>query len=554
MRILPALRSLFTRTSTTERRALERAVAPLRERAAAAVAMERQLSGLPESSQAALRADLDVLEQSAPAPGSLWVEPSIMNSTLKDPAYAARFAAGPALTHPIDSVEGVWFSRRPLELRGADGTLHVLQDIGEYAKFVEAERRAAGMPVTDGTLQPVEMCFQGGGNLARRFPSVVEEAMAQGVVPTAFSGTSGGAFVAALLAAGAHPRQLEGLFDRLVGVVNQDLQSPFKGGLVKGARQYEILKEILKELTGFEDVTFGQLPARLRIYAAKTADSAPPAGADDFTNAANRTFVFSPETTRDTSVAGALATAMAIPGWNSASHMQDALTGRKVTLVDAGVINNYPVDLAPHDLFVVGLSATTPGALHPLEKKHTATPRPLPAGDLKAGSLLGNLRAALKIRSTNAVRATDFHKRTEPGPGELSIVLPTTTLDEPRLRDSFWRFRVKPPDERRDQQGREIARNLLRQTLHRLGDPTFSASNISTAVPAQLPFPRTVTAGGKRYEVTSGSRGLTFTPEDGGKARTVKRSQQQLEAMVIDANNFGHLDAALALLLRPREK
>jgi NTE family protein len=416
-----------------------------------------------------------------------------------------------------------------------------------YKAEVARNRAAAGLPEQGGEPIGIHATFQGGGGKGKRYAPALMELMQQGVVPTSASGSSVGAIAAAIVAAGADPAQL-GAFvtdPRIQGFFDLDL-SQNDGGLMNGNVAYEVLDDELRKLTGITDrpVTFRDLPMPLKVFAAKTADSDPAAG--DMTRVEDRLFEFSQETTPDTPVALAVRASMAIPGLYDPVQMVDPTTGRQVTLVDGGAIDNLPMAGNPDGLPEVGFSLAERNSNHPEADANNAPRGPLPAGNLEAGDILWNAFNGWDLMQSAGGSADDFRDRTRPQAGQFMLSLPTWNLDDPSQGNDTLGFGYDPEvDPILDGQTREVTRAALKDWLAVLTDPAARGTNVTATLPREVAFSTPVEVEGKRYTVDYDGGDHVSVVDQGGKKKDVKLGRERIESLWLDDQAYHDLSAQL---------
>ncbi|HVE83799.1 MAG TPA: patatin-like phospholipase family protein [Myxococcales bacterium] len=476
----------------------------------------------------------------APKPGTLWMDPRLQRGAQPS---ATRFPAGTPVTRPPRPEDALFAGGRTLALRGPDGKERTFKNADEYRKFVADTRAARGMPRKDGDLQGVHLTMMGGGGQGKRYLAAMNEMLELGVVPTSVSGTSAGSIGAALIAAGADPKR-----------VAQFMTDPRLQQNMNNANAYQTLDSVLRDITGIKDrpVTFADLKMPLQIAATTFSDTQPPAGRDDLTQAANRRFIFSQETTPNTPVALAVRASMAIPLVYDPVRMVDPTTGREMHLYDGGILDNLPTDTAPAGQPVVGLSLWDQGTLAPTGD-NVARPAPLPAGNIETttwGSGLRNANTAMDMVRQSARRADDYRDVTQPRPGQFHLGLPTWNLEDPRQRNTVLGFDWDPKvDPELDKQTTAVTRDFFRRFLGDIGDPRKAGTNTSTAAPADRSFERKVAVNGNEYTARyDGKNSLVFSRA--GERHLIRFTPAQAERMLLDHQTFGDMPGQLRHLLR----
>jgi NTE family protein len=204
------------------------------------------------------------------------------------------------------------------------------------------------------------------------YPGALQVLQSQGILPEIrnVAGTSAGSIVAAMIALGYTPGEMQDLMLDLDFKQFEDgsiLGGPerfFKRfGWFKGDYFLEWMQCRVKEKTGSPDATFADLhkdPTKYRDLFVMSTDLS-----------RRRSQVFSFETSPDLPVAQAVRASMSIPLFFEAFYIDDDLfgeTGAKQDLfVDGGVLDNYPIELFDQDginpqtlgLFLRNLEAPT---------------------------------------------------------------------------------------------------------------------------------------------------------------------------------------------------
>lgn len=522
--------------------------------------LQNELSGLPKGSPRYNEATRELAQSRAhlkdnygytepPKPGSLWVDPQFLSDQLVNGKVTAEnFPVQAADNTPPTTQEVLFGSGGPLKLVDASGAERSFDTMEAYQAFVAETRAATGMPRTDGEVQAVHMSMEGGGGKGKRYGAALSEMYAQGVVPTSFSGSSAGAIAASMAAAGADPVEMQRIVTdpQLQKLYDVDLKPP-DGGLMNGNAAFDFIDKQLAELTGIHDrpVTFADLKSPLYLTAVKMSDSQWPPGADP-TKVEDRMFIFSKETTPDTPVSLAVRASMAIPAAFDPVQMVDPMTGRKMTLVDGGTLDNLPMGYQKNDLPVIGMTLGEQASNHP--SKVGGQPKPLPSGNIDAGNLINNARYGYQMSKDGAGGSDDFRDRTQPGPGEFMLSLPTWNLQNPDQKNSTLGFGWDPKvDPVLDSQGREVTRNFLREYLDDLGQPGASGTNTPFTDPKDLSFTQDVHWRGKDYVATyTGGDKVSFVEKNGNHRFSANIDQKKVESLYIDAQSFGHFGPALA--------
>lgn len=545
--------------------------APFREALAEAQARKSELDALPvgdpripaaterlEAAEAKLFATSGFALDSVPAKGALWVDPQFMGDTIGTAPAITRGGTprGQPVLTPPEPLELLFGQQTVRATRGytfdtGGDVLHPdLQTAygpDDYMAQVAASREASGMPALDGEPIGVHVSFQGGGGRGKRYAPALMELMQHGVVPTSAAGTSVGSIAAALVAAGADPEQI-GAFvtDPRINEFFDFELPPDDGGLMNGAVVYSMLDEQLGLLTGITDrpVTFADLPMPLKVFAARMSDSE--AGENDLTEVGERLFEFSQELTPDTPVALAVRASMSLPGLYDPVQMVDPTTGRQISLVDGGTLDNLPVGNA-HGLPEVGLSLLGRNTNHPGSDANTKPRGPLPAGNLDAGGVVWNALNGWDLLQSSGTSADDFRDRSQPGNGQFMLSLPIWNLQDPSQANSVLGFGYDPDvDPQLDVQTRELTRASLQQWLGKLGDPTASGTNVTADLPRELAFSREITVGGQGYQVSYAGGDSVQVVDAKGKRRDVKLGEERIQAMWLDDASFHDLPNQLA--------
>ncbi|HLL81039.1 MAG TPA: patatin-like phospholipase family protein [Longimicrobium sp.] len=488
---------------------LDRNNAGLRTAAADHRRLTEQLRGLPEGDprRAQAQADLQRTErtlgqygytgETVPKPGALWLDPQFNG--------VSRFTAnehptGTPVTKPPEPMDALFHGGRSVNLIGADGKPQTVRSPEEYRQVVASNRAAAGMPVKDGEPVAVQLNLQGGGGTGKNYAALSRELLNQGVVPTSVSGTSAGSIGAAMIAAGADPRKMQEIVTHPELAEMMDLHGANTGGggLASGKRAYDFVDRQLRELTGITDrpVTFADLKMPLQIVATKWTDSNPDT---DMTTRAGRTFVFSQENTPDTPVALAVRASMSIPAVFDPVKMQDPMTGRRIDLVDGGMVDNLPMNHGRNDLPQLGVSLLQQASAHPAyatgEQKLPAQLPHLDGQWVLKGRPGVSLFGRELVSPTPSVREEandfnartgrtldDFRDRTHPSPGQHMLSLPVWNLRNPAEHNEITGFAHQPGvDERLSAQTGDVTRRFLRDHLDDLRVPGARSTNLAPA-------------------------------------------------------------------------
>ena len=200
----------------------------------------------------------------------------------------------------------------------------------------------------------LNLALEGGGVKGLAYPGALEVMQAQGILPKIdkVAGTSAGSIVAALIALGYSPDQMQALMLDLDFKQFEDgsaLGGPErlfrKFGWFKGDYFLEWMQCRVKEQTGNPNATFADLQADLSKFKQLFVLST------DLSR--RRSQVFSYENSPDLPIAQAVRASMSIPLFFEAFYIDDALfgeTGQKQDLfVDGGVLDNYPIELFDQD-------------------------------------------------------------------------------------------------------------------------------------------------------------------------------------------------------------
>ena len=501
---------------------------------------------------AQLKAESGYTTETAPKPGALWVDPQFLAKSLPGGKLnASQFPTGKPVTKPPAPLE-LLFGKGPRELKLGEGPgARTARTPEEYKAAVAARRTELGMPVKDGEPVGVHLSLQGGGGKGKRYGAMVAEMYEAGVVPTSLSGTSAGSIAAAFVATGAGPEELQKMAQdpRLAKLYDFDLDMK-DGGILNGEKAFEFIDSELRRMTGITDrpVTFADLKVPLQILASKSYDSA--AGPDGMQSVKDRTFVFSQETTPDTPVALAVRASMAIPGAFEPVQMVDPATGRRMHLVDGGALDNLPMGYNKNNLPAIGASLGSRASGHPALHQNTA--KPLPTGTMDSSSVFWNALNGYTMMKDSASDYHDFMDRTQPKANQFMLSVPTWDLTDPSKSNSTLGFGFDPKvDPKLDAQTREVTRDFLRNFLDDLRVPGSRGTNVTTEVPKDLRFDMPVQVDGKRFNVSyAGGDNLVAKPADGGRPIELKIGKTKIEAMYLDHQTFGDLQAQLAYTLK----
>lgn len=508
-----------------------------------------------QTAENGLRTKYGYSAQTLPKPGAIWVDPQFMSKELSGgQVTATRFPVKPAVTTPPEPMDVLFRNGRTITLKDADGRDIVVRNANEYKQFVAMRRAELGMPVTDGEPTAVHLALEGGGGKGKRYNPAFASMYELGVVPTSVAGTSAGSIAAALIAAGASPKQtdefakdpqLSKLFD-----VGFDVD----GGLFNGSAAFDLIDQKLREITGIKDrpVTFADLPIPLQLVAVKYNDDQLPPGQQDLSKYENRIFVFSQETTPNTPVALAVRASIAIPGVYDAVEMIDPVTGRQVELVDGGVLDNLPIGYNKNNLPTLAVNLMEINANHPTNKDNTAQPRPLQSGQINPGNAISAGLAALNMQRAGAGSARDYRERTSPGANTFVLNVPVWNLQNPKEGNTTLGFgydnRLDPI---LDRQTRAVTNNFFKNFLDDIRRPGARGTNLKP-LPATVSFDRTVRLDGQNYRAlyTGGDR-VNFI-DGNGRQTQVSIGKVQIENWVLDDQAFGDLNVRLTMALRER--
>jgi len=210
--------------------------------------------------------------------------------------------------------------------------------------------------------------FEGGGIRGVALAGAAAAALDAGLRFTRTVGTSAGALVAALVAAGYSGDQLSdtvcevdwpGLLDPVRGsripLIGRNLALVFHRGLYKGDRLERVWAELLadKGVRVFANLA----PGALTVVASDLnhARGVPlPEGLEHYG--------IDPATF---SVARAVRMSAAVPFLFQPVAMRDKVTGEQILMADGAMAANFPIGLAPENRPVVGFRVTSDGTVHP---------------------------------------------------------------------------------------------------------------------------------------------------------------------------------------------
>lgn len=546
---------------TNDREKLKASTKPFRDTLDSANALKSQLSQMDpkDPRYGEVKAKLDAAESklqqmtgytsdTAPKPGTLWVDPQYMSGMLKNGTVSqGQFPVGTPVTQPPAAMDALLQRDGVANLFDEDGKPISVRSPEEYKAMVAQARAEAGMPVQGGEPISVHLDLSGGGGKGKRFASVMSEMLRQGVVPTAVTGNSVGAIEAGLLAAGADPVYIDNILKdpNLEKLKDWDLIDG--GGAFNGNYAFNYFDQKLRELTGIKDrpVTFADLKMPLQLIGTTMTDSAQ---AKDYSKAENRTFVFSQQTTPNTPVALAIQASIAMPGIWDPVQMVDPTTGREMSVVDGGVIDAMPMGYGHDGLPEVGLSLLSLDSDNPNDPHNSAVRKPVQGGDVDVTHLLPNAINSYKMNQDAAANADDFRDRVAPKPGQFTMSIPVWDLKNPHLQSNLLGYAFDPvADPILDQQGRELTQQFLRDNMGKLSDPTASGHNVTDQLPGQTKFDVQVQNEGHQYRATySGGDSVHFQALDGSKNIDLKLGKQKIDSMYVDDEAFHDLPYQLS--------
>ena len=400
---------------------------------------------------------------------------------------------------------------------------------------------------------PVHLSFSGGGGKGKRYVAAYAELCRLGIVPASVAGTSAGAIAASVVAAGADPETFRKVLkdERF----SQLLDGLGPGALAKGKVAYELFEDVLGELTGItgRPVTFADLPIPLTVLATKYTDSAVPRGSGEgLGSREDRTFVFSQETTPNTPVALALRASMAIPAVFAPVEMVDPLTGRTITLVDGGLLENMPLGRGNRDLPEV--------ALHPVARGYSTDNRitfrmpriPFPSCQLFAHTLIQGAIFGFEMFMGSRQAHREYDQMTAPPEGTFVVNLPVWDTGSPSKADSLLSFKYEPEiDPSLDQQTTRFIDDFFRKNLPSLGQAGAAASNVGPSS-GSLSFARTFEHGDQTWTATyDGGRSISLRSEDGAE-RFILARKRDIENWLVEDASFGDLSAKLQEAMEKR--
>ena len=526
---------------------------------AAKQALDASAPGAPE--YPALKAAFEAADQqlanrsgyrlaTLPPEGTLFVDPQNQGGRFPDgQVHASTFPTQTARSTPPSALDALFDSHTPVRLEDAAGKIVNVPNREAYTAIVLANRARAQMPRQGGEAIAVHVAFEGGGGKGKRYAPALSEMMQLGVVPASVTGSSVGAIAAAVTAAGAKPADLADIVNSPEIAEFQDADLRDGGGLFDGDVAFAFYERKLAELTGITDrpVTFADLKIPCQIIATIMGDTDPAEGQEDLTRRANRTFVFSQETTPNTSVALAVRASTAIPGVFNPVQMVDPTTGRQLALLDGAVLDSLPMAQGHKTLPQLGLTLHEPNSNHPNSNANSRPERPLRGRSVDSRWTPVNALYGFSHNRRSSPDADDFQDRTRPTAGRFMLALPVWDLTDPARADKTLEFPVDPDlDPKLDVQTRAVTREYLRQVIATLDDPTASATNTVGEVPQNTDFTRTVQMDGKSYTATYlGGDKVHFDGAD-GEHFEVKLGRQNIEAMILDDLTFGDLPVKIA--------
>jgi NTE family protein len=481
----------------------------------------------------------------APRPGTLWVAPLFATPRV---SVAADQPPAVPVTQAPPPLEALFAGGRTYSVVDDQGQKQTFQNPKEYQASVAAQRASLGMPRTDGEPVGVHMVFEGGGGKWKRYGPALNEAGRLGVIPTSVGGASAGSMVAALIAAGATPVQVD---EVIRSELKQDEGKIPLGGLSDGKELFNGFEAKLRELTGITDrpVTFADLKIPLEILTTKMSDNQLPVGHEDLRQLDNRRFVFSQATTPNTSVSLAVRASAGLPGVFSAVQMFDPISDREIQLVDGGVLDNLPMkSVYNKGRPTIGLSLQELGGNHPEQGKQ----QPKNLDDFNVSVFergFKNVSQSLGLLKAAAPDADDWRDRAEPAENAFMLSLPIWDLTNPAHTDSTLTFHYdKAIDPKIDAQTRDVTRKFFQKFLGELTVAGKRGSNITAQLPEKPAFTQDVDLRGNAFVATwNGEHGVTFTRKsDPSDHFEVVVGKTELERMYLDHLAFGDLSARLA--------
>jgi len=182
------------------------------------------------------------------------------------------------------------------------------------------------------------LVFKGGGVLGIAYAGAIEALEEKGVLQNIkrVAGTSVGAVIAVLVALKYNSKEIKGILKTTSFKDFEDHCDPLrvatKYGLYKGDFLLNWIKGLIKEKTGNENTTFGELYSNEYLYLKVYATDLTGAILKEFSN----------EETPDVIVAESIRASMSIPLFFSAWQFTDNIPDDHL-YVDGGVLYNYPI-------------------------------------------------------------------------------------------------------------------------------------------------------------------------------------------------------------------
>ena len=140
-----------------------------------------------------LRSTYQYTSNTAPAPGTLFIDPEFQSDAVPSGHVTGdQFPVSVPATAPPSAAEALFARGRPLQTTTTYGQTWTLRTAADYRAFVAAQRKASGMPRTDGEPIAAQFVLEGGGGKGKRYPAVVTELINNGVVPVSIAGNSAG--------------------------------------------------------------------------------------------------------------------------------------------------------------------------------------------------------------------------------------------------------------------------------------------------------------------------------------------------------------------------
>jgi NTE family protein len=361
-----------------------------------------------------------------------------------------------------------------------------------------------------------------------------------GVKPESVTGTSAGALVATLVAAGIDTRKVEDVAKD--PALKKFFDATFEGpGVLEGRELYRFLDQKLRDITGIKDrpVTFADLPIPLQLVTTKLADSQAP---NDMTRLQDRIFVFSKDTTPNTPVAFAAVASAAIPAGFDPIEMVDVATGRTIRLADGGVVDNLPLGYQKNkNLPELAIQLNEPN-INSGDPNDRGTPQPFPPGNLISDNPFGNARIGLDLQAKAATGQRDFFDRINPPANTFVLNVPTWNLQNFEQQNTTLQFEYDDKiDPALDKQTTTIAQNFFKQFLPQFGVAGARGSNLKTP-PTTNDFNRTFVANGANWTAThTNGADIVVFQSDTGKKYDIKIGNDRLRDWVADDRSFGDL-------------